>query len=352
MNRAGTLTFQCNICGTPCEQPVAALNREISSCMKCGSTVRMRGMVYALSMALFGRGLALPDFPEDKDIIGKGTSDWDGYAVPLAEKFAYTNTYYHKAPLLDITNIAETDAGSLDFLLSTDVFEHVAPPVSHAFENARKLLKPDGAFIFSVPYKLDGDTVEHFPDLHDFTVESRAGGRVLINSTKDGRRQEFDNLVYHGGEGETLEMRVFSETGLLNDLEQAGFADVEIMKAPFFEFGIWWPITCSLPLIARQNPVLTRVDSWGPTMTRTNTQTNPQLGGGSGIWIKLDRAVPTGLSTIFIGDNPVSDATVAGALITGIIPRSVMANAGNYPVVIKNAASNKNIPVGVFTVCD
>ena len=86
MNNPGVLTFKCNICGTVCEVPVAALSREGNSCKSCGSTVRMRSMMHALSIALFGCALSLPDFPERKDLVGKGMSDWDGYAKSLSEK--------------------------------------------------------------------------------------------------------------------------------------------------------------------------------------------------------------------------------------------------------------------------
>jgi len=259
MNNPGTLTFKCNICGTICETLAGLLSREEVSCTSCGSTVRMRGMMHALSIALFGRAITLPEFPERKDLVGKGMSDWEGYAKPLSKKLAYQNTYYHKSPNLDITNISTQDEQSVDFLVSTDVFEHVTPPVSIAFENAKKMLKPGGAFIFSVPYALEGDTQEHFPNLHKFSLETKDNKRTLINCTKEGSIEEFSDLVFHGGEGDTLEMRVFSEASLLNELDHAGFHDVQIMKEPYFEFGIYLSETWSLPIIAREKKVPVRV---------------------------------------------------------------------------------------------
>ena len=213
MNKPGTLTFKCNICGTMCETPAAALSREEISCNTCGSTVRMRGMMHALSIALFGRAIALPDFPERKDLTGKGMSDWEGYATPLSQKLDFINTYYHMAPKLDITAISPLDEHSVDFLLSTDVFEHVSPPVSIAFENAMKMLKPGGAFIFSVPYTLENETREHFPNLDDFKIETKDGKRTLINRTRDGRVEEFSDLVFHGSSvgGGRLSRCVFSQ---------------------------------------------------------------------------------------------------------------------------------------------
>ena len=169
--------------------------------------------MHALSIALFGRAIALPDFPERKDLTGKGMSDWEGYATPLSQKLDFINTYYHMAPKLDITAISPLDEHSVDFLLSTDVFEHVSPPVSIAFENAMKMLKPGGAFIFSVPYTLENETREHFPNLDDFKIETKDGKRTLINRTRDGRVEEFSDLVFHGSSvgGGRLSRCVFSQ---------------------------------------------------------------------------------------------------------------------------------------------
>lgn len=247
----GSLTFRCNICGTACTSMVSQLKREEPSCTGCGSTVRMRAMIHILSMELFRESLAIPDFPLRSEIKGIGMSDWDGYAVRLSEKLDYTNTYYHREPKLDITSIDRAIEGTLDFIISTDVLEHVEPPVSRAFENARKLLKPNGVFIFSVPYTKDNKTKEHFPDLHKYEVLKKGDSFVLRNITKDGIEQIFDDLVFHGGAGSTLEMRVFSEASLLEEFKKAGFGNVKICKEPCFEHGIFWNTDWSLPMLAR-----------------------------------------------------------------------------------------------------
>jgi hypothetical protein len=141
------LDWQCNICGALCHTPLSALWRELPSCPSCQSTVRFRAIVHLLSMELFGKSLILDDFPVDKAIRGAGLSDWEGYADRLAQKLEYTNTFYHQAPKLDITNIDPAQEGTLDFLICTEVFEHVPPPVSTAFANAWRLLKPSGVLI-------------------------------------------------------------------------------------------------------------------------------------------------------------------------------------------------------------
>lgn len=178
-------------------------------------------------------------------------TDWAGFAVPLAEKLDYTNTFYHKEPKLDILNIDPRMEGTLDFLLSSEIFEHIPPPVSRAFVNARRLLKPGGVMIFTVPYTLKPQTVEHFPELHDFTIVRDGGEYLLKNITPDGREQEYRNLKFHGGPGSTLEMRVFSENGLREEFAKAGFGSVTIYGTPNFDYGIYYKESWSLPMSAR-----------------------------------------------------------------------------------------------------
>ncbi len=306
--------------------------------------------MHALSIALFGRAIPLPEFPERKNILGKGMSDWDGYANPLSKKLGYVNTYYHKAPRLDITDISEQDAQSVDFLLSTDVFEHVAPPVSIAFENARRMLKPGGAFVFSVPYGLQGETQEHFPNLHEFKLETRGGKRVLINRTRDGNIEEFSDLVFHGGEGETIEMRVFSESGLLKDLQQAGFNNVQIMKDPYFEFGIYWPSPWSLPIIARANPISVEVLDWGPKSMGVDSVANPQVDGRSAMWLKITELRQGATLELRIGEYVTDGLVVSDDLMTALIPAAVMKTARTLPVSILDNSTDSCVHVGFLTV--
>lgn len=246
------LRFRCNICGKRSRALLILISREEATC-HCGSSVRLRSLVHVLSQELFGKSLAAPDFPNRPDIIGVDMSGAATYAGFLAEKIGYTNTFLHKPPRLDITDPDPAWLGKCDFVISSDVFEHVAPPISRAFENTLLLLKPGGVFVFTVPYAKTGDTIEHFPDLNDYHIEMCNGKRVLRNMTTQGEQQEFDDLAFHGGEGETLEMRVFSETSVLSELQQAGFKDIQIHHQPNPEFGILWPQDWSLPISARRS---------------------------------------------------------------------------------------------------
>ena len=202
-------------------------------------------------MELFGTSLALPDFPDRPDIKGIGLSDWHGYAARLASKLGYQNTYYDTEPRLDIASVDSFVEGSCHFVIASDVFEHVAPPVSQAFRNLRRLLRQDGVAIFTVPYGKTGRTIEHFPDLHDYAIVEMNGRLVLRNVTKAGVLQIFDTVTFHGGPGSTLEMREFSEASLIEELHEAGFSTVQTYPARHLEHGIYWPEDWGLAMALR-----------------------------------------------------------------------------------------------------
>ena len=115
----------------------------------------------------------------------------------------------------------------------------------------RRLLKPTGVFVFSVPYRLDGKTIEHFPDMHEWDIDHSGPKPVLHNKTKDGSEQVFDDLMFHGGAGTTLEMRVFSLESLLEHAKTAGFRPPRIYHASHMQCGTVWEVDQSLPLALR-----------------------------------------------------------------------------------------------------
>lgn len=222
------------------------------SCVRCESSGRLRALAWLIADELFGSPLTFPEFPSIQSWTALGMSDLDDFAAPLRTKFQYTNTYYHKPPLFDVTKPDTSMEGRFDFIISSEVLEHVPYPVAPAFETLYRMLKPDGILFLTVPYSLRETTKEHFTGLHDYSVVQLRGSWVLVNRTADGRLQTFDNLVFHGGPGSTLEMRVFNEATLRQMLSDAGFGSIRIAGESCAEFGILPDDPWSLPIAARK----------------------------------------------------------------------------------------------------
>ena len=227
--------FTCNICGSKCT--AETLDREIPSC-PCGSNVRFRWVVHAVSMELFGQSLPLKKFPRSKHVRGLGLSDTLLFSNVFSKRFDYQNTCLDREPRFDIMIPNAAPEGAYDFVIASEVFEHVPPPVQTAFDNLARLLKPNGIAVFSSPWESTGNSVEHFPDLHDWQVVALRSGYVLLNRTIDSRLETFDDLVFHGGPGNTLEMRVFAKDDLLENIRAAGLQVDFAEDNP--DWGIVW----------------------------------------------------------------------------------------------------------------
>lgn len=247
--------FLCNLCGSSCHT---------AQCAACGAGLRDRAILQALSSELFGIDLTLPEFPRVKSLRGLGLSDSHLYAGRLAEKFDYRNTYFDREPRLDIANPPADESGKYDFVISSEVFEHVLPPVERAFEGAARLLKPNGVLVLTTPYSLEASTAEHYPTLHEFGLADVGGRMVVVNRTASGELQVFDNPVFHiGCAGRALEVREFSEGDLRTLLKAAGFPSVRIYSGNCEPFGIVRTEQWSLPIGARKGP-----PGLGPDATR------------------------------------------------------------------------------------
>jgi SAM-dependent methyltransferase len=244
--------FLCNICSAQnIIESEEILNRDKPSCVSCGSNVRFRWTIHALSTALFGESIALKDFPDAPQAQGIGLSDEPLYAKTLAERLSYRNTFLHREPRFDLTDPACCVTGSLDFILATEVFEHIPPPVQRASNNLSRLLKPNGFAIFSTPWRHSGRTVEHFPHLSHWTLAQIEEEYFLLNKTREGKLELFDKLIFHGGVGHPLEMRLFSQPDLNRHFQLAGL-EPQWATEPYMKYGIIFSRPWSIPGVVRK----------------------------------------------------------------------------------------------------
>lgn len=243
------VSFVCNICGARNE--VEHFATEPASCA-CGSNVRVRVLIHLLSMELFGQSLPLIEFPKLRALRALGMTDKESYSGTLAEKFDYTNTYLDREPRFDFTENHAELAGAYDFIVSADVLEHVSPPAERAMEEVCRLLKPHGFLVGTVPCHSGTQTLEHFPELHEYRVVSLGDSTILVNRRRDGGLEVRDQLIFHGGTGSTLEMRQFAAPELRNQLIASGFREVSFLTEDIPGAGIWFDADVSVPFIARK----------------------------------------------------------------------------------------------------
>ena len=111
-----------------------------------GLNSRLRALIYVLSKVIKCNKV-LYNVEPDKNIKGIGMSDAPNLAIELSKNFDYVNTFYHTDPFLDIYNEQHVSRyNNLDFIISSDVFEHISPypDIQYAFNNLFKMLKAGG----------------------------------------------------------------------------------------------------------------------------------------------------------------------------------------------------------------
>lgn len=244
--------YNCNITGKYFTLDNQDMGRE--KCYKFGFTSRDRALVYCL-MHRLGINCSSLNYFTNKDITGIGMSDSHNLSKILSQSFSYTNTFFHQSPYLDIYNTSHVSQYSnLDFIICSEVFEHLSPypGLSIAFQNLYTMLKKNtGTLVFSVPYNLK-EHKEHFPTLYNYHIALQNDQYILNNVTDNGQIEQFKNLCFHGGPGETLEMRQFSKNSITEYLTGAGFNNIIFhnITEDMQRFGIFWELPISLIITA------------------------------------------------------------------------------------------------------
>jgi SAM-dependent methyltransferase len=286
--------FTCNLCGTANDSARDSVDREGADCSDCHSSIRFRGILLALSRALFGMDLKLCDFPSLDSVRGLGISDSDIYSSRLKSHFSYTNTFFDREPSFDLTQPDQKEFGKYDFVICSDVLEHVPHPMDVALQTLARLLKPAGVLILTAPYTLAEGTLEHFAGLHETGLAEIDGKTVLVNRAADGQFQVFDQLMFHGGHGSTLERRVFSEADLRTRLMVAGLSSVRFEAAGNRDFGVVYSGPCSLPIVASRAPFSLSLDAIRELMEQLIKKRSLLRDVGKSRWLRMGRLLGLG----------------------------------------------------------
>lgn len=180
-------------------------------------------MVLGVLQSLGHSNTTLRDVREDLSIRGLGTSDDKKFATKLANKFDYVNTFYHRGPILDLTNVEPRWREYAQFVTCSDVLEHIPPPTNIALEGLYSLVAPGGAAIVSIPYTTADTSIEFYPNILRYEIQDN---QVVWHDTM-GQRHVDTNPEFHGGAGQTLSFRAWSLSRFEEALLSAGFSSVE-----------------------------------------------------------------------------------------------------------------------------
>jgi SAM-dependent methyltransferase len=240
-------SFICNICGHTSK--AENMHRELALCSGCGSNARFRAMMVGLSQGLFGRIVPMPEMKPNRGVRGFGCSDAMAYADRVANLFDYANTYLHVEPRVDVCDAVTLGPFiGCNFILCSDVLEHVLADPTAAIRNMYDCLKPGGCLVVSAPSYEMAATIEKYPTLRSYSVVPIAGRYVVIYETTAGAVGFDPDPVFHGGPGSVLEMRLFSHEALVRAVTAAGFSAVSMVGKEALAYGAVWP-----PLVDRND---------------------------------------------------------------------------------------------------
>lgn len=238
--RQPRLKFRCNACGRRTSSLEKRIARETPSCGWCGSNVRVRALIRSIGRELFGTLQPAPAWPEGDSRRGLGFSDPAVYAAHLARSTHYANSWFHTEPYRDLLQLSTFGGETFDYVVCSEVLEHVNQPVQMAIDNLFAILRPGGVLFLTVPAR-DGESTEHFPALTSYEVfQDESGDWVLSGTTDDGAKYRATELLFHGGPGSVVEMRVCGRDTLHRSLTRAGFVDVWEELVEDVEIGVAW----------------------------------------------------------------------------------------------------------------
>jgi len=156
--------------------------------------------------------------------VGIGISDNYKLAQRLSQLFQYTNTFFHQFPIVDVTAPPPSAIGAFEFVVCSDVLEHVPPPAEKALSGLRSVLRENGFTVVSVPCGGSSTSIEHYPGVTSWQLDSSG----LTWTDERGFVHSDPNPELHGGEGQTLAFRTWSYTDLIDRLTNEGFSSVTV----------------------------------------------------------------------------------------------------------------------------
>lgn len=232
MKQSSGNKIRCLLCTTGfCSE---VLNTEEKYCESCNATWRaqavMRGVLTGLG---YPENVDINEISTDLSRIGLGIGDDWKLARMLSQKFAYTNSFLNKFPILDLLHPPSSCIEYFEFITCSDVLEHTQPPRKEPITGLFQMLKQGGFAVISVPTRENVAYQEYYPDLVGWSV---VDGVVHWNDLQ-GNSFVDENPEFHGGDGLTLAFRQWSRDQLDEDLKSEGFSQLQFLPNLNFKYS-------------------------------------------------------------------------------------------------------------------
>ena len=106
-----------------------------------------------------------------------------------------------------------------EFVICSDVLEHIDTELDLAVCGLRNLLNRNGFAVISVPISADVGHLEFYPNLRSFSIKDDVVGW----DDKNNKSHEDINPEFHGGRGQNLAFRRFSDESIKELIMRNGF---------------------------------------------------------------------------------------------------------------------------------
>jgi SAM-dependent methyltransferase len=180
-------------------------------------------MALSIITSLGYQPMCLEKINPDWSRIGLGISDDVDLSSRLSNRFFYSNTFFDAFPNLDIRQIPTIANSKFEFVSCSDVLEHIDVDVSKAIQGISKLLKPDGFAVLSVPITHSSEKLEFYPKLKSFEVLDG-----IVKWVDQSGNRFIDSVPeFHGGRGQNLAFRQFTQVTFKQLVLKNGFSSID-----------------------------------------------------------------------------------------------------------------------------
>ena len=208
--------------------------KEGAHCRFCRSSWRARAIVSMLAAGFTKPQLPLRFWLTDYSSPGVGFDDGMVLATRLPKHLRYVNSHLFDFPKLDLVQPPKEALGFFHFVICSEVLEHVGGDYREALRGLRSILRQGGFAVVTVPTG-PGQHEEWYPDFvrvisssNEKVVWQDSSGAVITNHSPE----------FHGGTGDVLAYRKFTEDSFYAALQEAGFSSIEKVKFnPSFGIG-------------------------------------------------------------------------------------------------------------------